>query len=86
MPSTQLDLEVACFFRENYIVWAVGELDPVLERELDALSPRGWENWKAVMEREYGMNAGHIRNLHALLCESAGLSRDEALAAILRAE
>lgn len=86
MSATAIDLEVSRYFRESYICWAIGQLDPLVEKELDELTSSGWENWKAVMEREYGLRAEHFRNLQTLLCTAAGLSSQEALDVLLRAE
>lgn len=86
MPATVSDLEVARYFRESYFCWAVGQLDPAVEQELDELSLSGWENWKEVMEREFGYTAAEIQNRHAHLCATLGLSPDEALDALLRSE
>lgn len=86
MPTTTSDRAIAEFFRENYIRWAVGQLDPRVEQELDELSPPGWENWKNVMERENGFVSAHFQHLQTLLCESTELSGEEALAVLLRTE
>ncbi len=86
MNAQAVDFEVARFFRDSYIRWAVGMLDPEDVQDLDELSPAGWENWKDIMQRETGHDAGHFRQLQLLLCKTADLSRDEALEVMLRSE
>ncbi len=85
MHATTTDREVSQFFRECYIRWAAGQLDPQDDDELNQLTPPGWENWKQVVERMNGYEAHQFRRLYTLLCETAGLSTEEALAVMLRA-
>ncbi len=86
MPANNRDPVVAQFLRVHYIQWAVGQLEPSLARELDDLSPVGWENWKTTLERVNGLDAARLRGLHTLLCDTLGYSNDEALCVMFRAE
>lgn len=76
--------EISQFFRECYIRWATGHLEPAMDEELNELSPPGWENWKQTIERIHGYRPGHFRQLQAHLRKHARLSSDQALAVMLR--
>lgn len=86
MSANNRELEVSQFLRAHYIRWAVGQLDPLMAQELNALSPAGWENWKTTLERVHGYDAARMRVLHTRLCDSLGFSSEEALSLMLRAE
>lgn len=79
MRRTEAD--AALYFQAHYILWVVGELEPEVEEELDALNPAGVD-WKEVMERDCPWSRADLQTRYSRLCET--LSDEEALDAFLQ--
>jgi hypothetical protein len=73
--------DAATFFRAHYVLWAVGQLEPEVEAELDALSENECENWKQIMHRECSWTPQELRFRFGLL--SRQMSAEEALEQLL---
>ena len=79
--TTPSDDAVRTFFRAHYVLWLIGELEPEVEQELDALSDPNCENWKQVLRRELACSPDDLRQQFHVLCETHSI--EEAIARLL---